>query len=223
MSQPRSRTRVLLHALRARSRLLASLALGIVVYVLTPHAWRAETRALAGWDVSVLVYLLYVLRLAQNSPPDRIRLRAKLYDDGAITTLVLSTIAATACFVAIAFELSAVKSMAGTDKGAHVLLVGVTIPVAWAFIHAMFAMHYAHEFYDAADSCGHGLIFPGDKPLTYWDFLYFSYIIGTSGQTADVSISCPSLRKTALVHCVLAFFFNITMLGLTINVASSLL
>ncbi|MGZ3738726.1 MAG: DUF1345 domain-containing protein, partial [Bdellovibrionota bacterium] len=54
-------------------------------------------------------------------------------------------------------------------------------------------------------------------------FIYFSFIIGTSGQTADVSITCDTIRKIALVHCVLAFFFNITMLGLTINVASSLL
>lgn len=75
--------------------------------------------------------------------------------------------------------------------------------MAWLFIHSMFALHYAHEYYDPEDSKGRGLIFPGDPPLSYWDFFYFSFIIGTSGQTADVTISCPSLRKIVLVHCVL--------------------
>jgi uncharacterized membrane protein len=219
----RPRHQVFLHAVRARPRLLSSTLVGFAVYFGAPHNWSVETRGIFSWDVAVFLYLALVLRLAQRASPDRIRLRARLQDDGAVVTLLFSTIAAIACFVAIAFELSNVKGMVGADKLYHAILVGVTIPSAWAFIHAMFALHYAHEFYDAADSRGHGLVFPGDHPKTYWDFLYFSYIIGTSGQTADVSISCPSLRKVALIHCVLAFFFNITMLGLTINVASSLL
>jgi uncharacterized membrane protein len=223
VTEKRSRTRVFFHALRARPRLLLCTLLGIALYVALPARWRVETRGLVAWDIAVSVYLLLVWRLAVKASPDRIRLRARLQDDGAVITLIFSTLAATACFVAIAFELSAVKALTGVGRVDHLVLVACTIPMAWAFIHAMFALHYAHEFYDAADSRGHGLIFPGDQPPSYWEFLYFSYIIGTSGQTADVTISCPSLRKTALVHCVLAFFFNITMLGLTINVASSLL
>ena len=128
-----------------------------------------------------------------------------------------------ACFIAIATELSVIKTLSGADKLYHAIFVGLTIPMAWLFIHAMFALHYAHEYFDAEDSKGSGLIFPGDAPHSYWDFLYFSFILGTSAQTADVSISCPSLRKLALAHCILSFFFNITTLGLTINVASSLL
>jgi len=48
-------------------------------------------------------------------------------------------------------------------------------------------------------------------------------VIGTSGQTADVSISSSSMRRVGLVHCVLAFLFNTSLIALTINVASSLL
>ena len=223
MAHRKSRIQVFFHALRARPRLLTSTLIGVLLFCLTPPRWRLETRGLVAWDFSVFLYLALVVRLASKATPDRIRLRARLQDDGALFTLVFSTVAVAICFVAIALELSAVKSMTGADKFYHAVLVATTIPMAWSFIHSMFALHYAHEFYDAEDSRGHGLIFPGDKPPSYWDFLYFSFIIGTSGQTADVSVSCDSIRKTALVHCVLAFFFNITMLGLTINVASSLL
>ncbi|HPU80772.1 DUF1345 domain-containing protein, partial [Accumulibacter sp.] len=68
-----------------------------------------------------------------------------------------------------------------------------------------------------------GLDFPGGHAPDYGDFLYFACVIGTSGQTADVSLSSRSMRRTGLVHCVLAFFFNTTILALTINIASGLL
>jgi len=215
--------KVVYHAICARPRLVSTTFLGAAIFFATPIHWRLETRGIVAWDVAVFVYLALVCRIAQQSSAEKIRLRAAQQDDGALVTLVLSTLAALACFVAIALELSAVKSMVGQNRVYHALLVATTIPLAWSFIHSMFALHYAHEYYDAPDSRGRGLIFPNEGDRSYWDFLYFAFIIGTSGQTADVIISCDSIRKLALVHCVLAFFFNIAVLGLTVNVASSLL
>ena len=67
-----------------------------------------------------------------------------------------------------------------------------------------------------------GLEFPGEREPHYGDFLYFACVIGTSAQTADVSFTSRSMRRTGLVHCVLAFFFNTTLLALSINIASGL-
>jgi uncharacterized membrane protein len=88
----------------------------------------------------------------------------------------------------------------------------------------MFALHYAHDYY-ARVIRGEpgGLAFPGGEAPDYGDFLYFACVIGTSAQTADVGFTCRQMRRTGLVHCVLAFFFNTTLLALTINIASSLL
>ena len=55
-----------------------------------------------------------------------------------------------------------------------------------------------------------------------FDFLYFSCIIGTSGQTADVGLSSREMRRIGLIHSVLSFFFNTTVLALTVNIASGL-
>jgi uncharacterized membrane protein len=91
----------------------------------------------------------------------------------------------------------------------------------------MFALHYAHSFYgDAdgpADAEARGLAFPGRAEPDYWDFLYFSFTIGMTFQVSDVQIEGHRLRRTALVHGVLAFFFNVVVLALTINIIAGLI
>ncbi len=61
-----------------------------------------------------------------------------------------------------------------------------------------------------------------EKP-NHWDFLYFAFIIGTSGQTADVAFNTRQARQLGTLHCVLAFFFNVSILALMINIASGLI
>ena len=85
----------------------------------------------------------------------------------------------------------------------------------------MFALHYAHDYIlPASRGKDGGLEFPGKDEPDYINFLYFSCIIGTSAQSADINISTSAMRRTALVHSVLAFFFNTTLIALTINIAS---
>ena len=84
--------------------------------------------------------------------------------------------------------------MHGFIKGAHIALTGATVLSSWAFIQVMFALHYAHDYYTAV--CQRrkaGLQFPDDEEPDHGDFFYFASVIGTSGQTADVSF-VPSRR-----------------------------
>jgi uncharacterized membrane protein len=116
------------------------------------------------------------------------------------------------------------KNMQGGLKYAHIALAALTIVSSWAFTHLMFALHYAHDYYVArAKGLPGGLDFPGESAPDYGDFVYFSFVIGTSGQTADVSFTSKSMRRIGLVHCVLAFAFNTTVLALTINIAAGLI
>jgi uncharacterized membrane protein len=116
-----------------------------------------------------------------------------------------------------------VKELHGTLRYAHIALAVMTILSSWAFTQVMFALHYAHDYYVAeARGCPGGLDFPGGHAPNYGDFLYFSCVIGTSGQTADVSFTTRAMRQTGTLHCVLAFFFNTTLVALTINIASGL-
>ena len=120
-------------------------------------------------------------------------------------------------------ELATAQDMAGAERSAHIGLAVLTIVSSWAFTQVMFALHYAHDYYSAvARGRAGGLAFPHENAPDYADFLYFAFIIGTSAQTADVSFTSRAMRRTGLVHCVLAFFFNTTLLALTINIASGL-
>jgi uncharacterized membrane protein len=57
----------------------------------------------------------------------------------------------------------------------------------------------------------------------YWDFLYFSFTIAVAVQTSDVSVTSRTMRKLVLGQSVLSFFFNLLILGLSINIAAGLL
>jgi len=113
--------------------------------------------------------------------------------------------------------------MHGFVKEAHIALAGVTVLSSWAFIQVMFALHYAHEYYAAAcHGRRAGLQFPEDDKPDYGDFFYFAAVIGTSGQTADVSFVTKPMRRIGSMHCILAYLFNTTVLALLINIGASL-
>jgi uncharacterized membrane protein len=163
------------------------------------------------------------MRMMFWSSHERMRTRALQHDEGRVLVLVLVVAAALMCIGAIVAELSVAKDLKGVFRSAHIALALLTIVTSWAFTQVMFALHYAHDYY-AGELRGQpgGLDFPGGHAPDYGDFLYFSCVIGTSGQTADVSFTNRTMRRTGLVHCVLAFFFNTTLLALTINIAAGL-
>ena len=67
-----------------------------------------------------------------------------------------------------------------------------------------------------------GLEFPRDESPDYGDFFYFAAVIGTSGQTADVSFVSKPMRRIGALHCILAYLFNTTVLALLINIGASM-
>lgn len=217
-----------LRVLRGRWRLFGCMALGCLVGLLTPDLLRATTRALIGWNVGVWTYLVFAMTFV-GANAERIRRRAVLQDEGRFFILGLTTLAAVASIAAIVIELGAGKDLHGLPRTLHIGLAIATIASAWFFVHLMFAMHYAHEYFIErdheklllADQRG-GIRFPGDDNPDFGDFLYFSFIIGVASQTADVSITSKEMRRISLVHSIIAFFFNTAIVALSINIASSL-
>ena len=60
------------------------------------------------------------------------------------------------------------------------------------------------------------------KPHRLWGQLRERPMLVSSSQTADVSFTSRHMRRIGLVHSVLAFLFNTSLLALTINIAASL-
>jgi uncharacterized membrane protein len=221
-----SRARRVFRHVQARPRLMAATLLGLALVMALPTSLvpRWPTRALLGWNLGAVVYLLLVARMMLGADAKSIGRRALAEDEGRHAVLAVVIVASLACLGAIVAQLADAKGLQGAARYGHVALAAATVLTAWSFIHTIFALHYAHDYYLArVRGLGEGgLSFPGTPEPDYLDFLYFAFVIGTSGQTADVGFTTSAMRRTGLLHCVLAFVFNTTLLALTINMAAGL-
>jgi uncharacterized membrane protein len=200
----------------ARPRTFISLGIGILVCLLVPGSHRVVTRLLFGWDALIAVYLVLVYAMMLCNDHQHIRRSAAMQDDGRFVILLVTAIGAFASIAAIISEL-------GTPhRGGWELTIAIsTIALSWAAVHTTFALHYAHEYY--RHPLG-GLQFPsGDKEdhADYWDFVYFSFVIGMTAQVSDVGISDRIIRRTATAHGIVSFIYNTALLALTVNIAAS--
>ena len=209
----------LLRIVRARPRLATAIALGVAVTLVLPsHLW-VTTRCLIGWNAGVALYLVLVYAMMTRASIEHMRRNAALQDEGRIALLVLTVIAASASLGAILAEL-------GTGAGAgrttaQLALAASTIVLSWIFIHTIFALHYAHDFYGERGGKESGLTFPGEEAPDYWDFVYFSFVIGMTCQVSDVAVASRPIRRTVTAHGIISFFFNVALLALMVNIAAN--
>jgi uncharacterized membrane protein len=201
----------------ARPRTFIALGIGILVCLLLPSSLRLVTRLLVGWDALIAAYLVLVYGMMLNNNDHRYIGRASaMQDDGRFVILMVIALGAFASVAAIVAEL-------GTHRGVAELSIAITtIALSWAAVHTTFALHYAHDYYRGGKAGG--LQFPsGDKNdhADYWDFVYFSFVIGMTAQVSDVGITDKAIRRTATVHGIVSFIYNTALLALTVNIAAS--
>jgi len=207
-----------LRLIYARPRTFIAMVTGFAAFFVLPEAsLRLVTRLLISWDIFVALYLALVYFMMYRSGLRLIRRNAVLQDDGRFLIPLMTVLGAFASIAAIVFEL------AGTHRSASGLTLATgTIALSWAAVHTAFALHYAHEYYRGAKPGG--LQFPsGDihDHADYWDFVYFSFVIGMTAQVSDVGITDKTIRRTATVHGIISFFFNTALLALMVNIAAS--
>jgi uncharacterized membrane protein len=201
----------------ARPRTFISMAVGTVAFFFLPDSLRPVTRILIGWDIFISLYLALVYTMMLRCGLAYIRRNAVLQDDGRFLILLVTALGAFASIAAIVFELGA-----SNRSGPQLALATVTIALSWAAVHTAFALHYAHDYYRGAQPGG--LQFPsGDhhEHADYWDFVYFSFVIGMTAQVSDVGITDKTIRRTATAHGIISFVFNTALVALMVNIAAS--
>ena len=202
--------------LRHRPILLAAAALGgLVVGLGWALGLPPQTALLVGWCAAVLSYTGPTLRYMQRATPVQMRRRAEILDEGEGAILAASLASAIAAIAAVAWFLA---SETGPMGAPEVALALISIGLSWVFVHLLFAVRYAHEYWQA----GGGFEFPGDEEPQFDDFLYFAFTIGMTFQTSDVAVSRRLLRQLTLVHALVAFLFNVVILAAAVNVAAGL-
>jgi len=204
--------------LPAALRLLMALGIGVVAGLLTHHS--LLVRLVAGWDAFALATLVLLWVSIYQADIDRIRSVAAQEDFSRTVSFLFVLVAASASLLAVIFLLGTLHGMPPAAQVRRLALLVVAVGSSWLLVHTVFTLRYAHMYYDQ-DQPGQdngGIDFPGgDKEPDYLDFAYFSFVIGMTAQTADVSISGRSPRRLALLHCLIAFGFNTALVALVIN------
>ena len=222
----------MINSLRTHPRLFVAAGLGLVGGLFLPADWPQSLRMIVGWDLAAGLYLALAWIMILRADTGHIRAYARLDDESRWVILLMCAGAATTSLGAIVSLLADYKDLAADARAPHLALAVFTILVSWFFLHTVFTVHYAHEFYGAAPGgvsteekkVRGGFAFPGDaKAWGYLDFAYYSFTIGMTAQTSDIAVTTTPMRQLTLAHAVLTFFFNTVILAFSVNIAASLL
>ena len=189
-------------------------------------------RMAVAWNIGVFFYVAHVFWVMRDCEADCLRKEAQQL---AVRSYVLYSLMLFAIFWSLYLSLTLqaeAKDEQGLMKALEFSFALLTVVMSWLFLHVMFTVHYAHHYYkhdrhaepESEDAGEGGLKFPKcsteDEEPDFWDFLYFSFVIGMTFQVSDVEITRRHMRHVALTHSVIAFFFYTFILALSINIAA---
>ena len=208
--------------LRSRPRFFIAAAIGFVVAFAIPGVRNPSLSAVIGWDAGAAAFTALLLMMMARATPASMRRRALAEDEARWAFLALMAGAAFFGLFAILGIMPEAKKAGGLTMIGLSVLSAVTILLSWLVVHLNFAAHYAHEyFYEVEHREEPGLDFPGVADergeLDYWDFCYFSFVVGMTAQVSDVQVRTRHWRRMVLAHGILSFLFNAAILGLSIN------
>jgi uncharacterized membrane protein len=195
---------------------------GFVVAVLTARALSDSPSLgrpmLIGFDIAALIFLATILRIFITSSVDELRRRANELNSDHHGLLLIGG-------VVLAIVMTALFSELDNGQSISILLSAGTLVLAWIFANTLFLLHYAQVYYDrATHGDGSGLKFPDndDDPDTKfepnaWDFAYFTFTLAIIFSVSDVMITSRRIRRIAMFHGMIAFVFNIFVIGISVG------
>jgi uncharacterized membrane protein len=209
--------------IHTRPHLSLAIALGALASLAMPDRWPWLSQILACWDITVWSYLLMMGWMMMRADQHDIKRAACRQDERGPVILATLSLAVMLSLAAIVSQMSALKGAPAGTPASHYWFLVLTLTGSWFMVGVMFCSHYAHLYYTDEGSV-RPLQFP-DQSLqpNYWDFLYFSFTICVAVQTSDVTVRNRRMRKVVLGQSVLCFFYNLAILGLSINIAASLI
>ena len=208
-----------LRFVRARPWLMVSTLVFVVASsMMMLSGVKPASALLVGFDLGALLFLSMLARMFTRAGAEHMARQARAQDTGRRGTLCIAVAVSSVVLVALSTELHAAKNGGAVAMG----MAALSIVLSWLFMNTMYALHYAHGYYGDFGKQHEGLEFPGTKQPDYWDFVYFAFVVGMCFQVSDVQITSHTLRRTALLHSVVAFFFNVFIIALSVNIAAGL-
>ncbi|HLK40141.1 MAG TPA: DUF1345 domain-containing protein [Polyangiaceae bacterium] len=202
---------------RALTRVSISAGFGLAAAVATARYLPGPPAALVGWDAASLTLLTMAWSLIASADAKETHARAGAEDPG--RTLVYAIILATSSIslVSATVLVREAHHLSGWPARGMALLCLVTVALAWTATHTGFTLRYAHLYYREDREGVGGVDFPGDRPPTYFDFAYFAFTIGMCFQVSDACVSSHQIRRAVLLHSLMSFAYNTTILAFVLN------
>ncbi|MFB2767805.1 DUF1345 domain-containing protein [Pelatocladus sp. BLCC-F211] len=218
----------LLKNLDSRSRLGVSIMVGMAAFIIMPDFMHLDIQILAAWISGVLCFLMLFVLMANSATPQKTYYLAQGKEAQHSVTFLLVIITACTSIFAIGLMETNNQHVPTSALVLEVSLSLIAVLCSWCLTHTVFALHYATCYYrreqiNQAEECAKGLDFPGEEEPNYWDFMYFSFTLGMTAQTSDVSITSLSMRQLVLGHGIVSFLFYMVILGSSVNVVSGLI
>jgi uncharacterized membrane protein len=203
-------------------RLWIAFIAGTALFCFLPRDWSTLSRVLVCWNCGVILFLALVSFWMTRLTAAQICTKYIEEDETAPFILLVVIIAAVASLFAIVEPLATIKQVSGSVRAAHFALAALTLIDSWLLVPLMFTTHYADMFYSSPAE-DRPLHFPNTPEPVFWDFAYFSFTIAAACQTADVSTQRADIRRIVIVHTLISFLFNASILGFAINVTAGLI
>ena len=217
-----------LRVLFGHRRTVLATIVGLIAYALLPAPHGEAARMVFAWDIGSAALLLMMTTLLARPVDDAAMARhAEAQQEGEWTVFAITLAGVVVSFAALTTVLSVAKDLPhGGERDLYVGVVAATLMLSWLVTHLVFALRYAHEYYERDEGTSGvdgGLDFPGGLAPDYWDFIYFSLVLGMTFQVSDVQITSRKLRRLATLHGLIGFLFNTVIVALTVNIAASFL
>jgi len=213
--------------LDAHYRVYVSLFASAIAFFCTRNSYSVPAVALISWVTFALMVIILDWIIILKAHPREIRKIARLQDSSRSIIFLFVIAASVISLGAVLFLLKLTKGHGTADVTGHILLAMAAVIVSWWLVHTIFALRYAHMYYDTDTDDGKtrpygGLDFPEEKEPDYLDFVYFSFVLGMTFQVSDVVITSKKIRRMATMHGLLSFGYNTAILALSINVISGM-
>ena len=201
---------------------------GMTVFLVLPDAMHLYSRILAAWIAGVFCFLSIVFWMMVDSDSQRTYYRAQRQEAQHWSIFLLVVCMALISICAIAVMLVDNKDLPTPVLTVQIALSVISILSSWFLTHTMFALHYTTCYYRADHAnpeleYAGGIELPGETQPDFFDFLYFSFTIGMTSQTSDISITTPSMRRLSLGHGIVSFFFYSVIIALSVGVVGGLI
>ena len=202
----------------ARTRVLVSLAVGLVAFVIAAVLTPWQAASLIGWDVAASVFIVWVWLVVGRMDGEATKAHAGIEDRSTGTADLVLILASITSLVGVGLSLLEASDKEVLARATITALASLSVILSWATVHTVFTLRYARLYYAGEG----GIDFNEDRPPTYGDFAYVAFTIGMTYQVSDTTIGSRTIRRTALRHAYMSYLFGTVVVAMTINIVADL-